>query len=125
MSPFSLTPKDSGWGWASLTWIPIPAMVSHRPLLRQDSPHEELLGAGDPQEGEEDQEGLHGGWEQSLSPEDGQNPLGARGSLRELLTRVVSAVPAASAATNRAGRKGSREPKCLLYLAKSTQEQPN
>lgn len=65
MLPFLLTPKESGWGWASLTRPGCPT----GPCCQQDSPHEEPLTAGGGHEGGEDQEGLRGGWGQtSLSP---------------------------------------------------------
>lgn len=68
LSPFWLTLKDSGGD------KPLSAGSPSHPLPQQDSPHKKLLGAGDPQEGEEDQEGLHGGWEQSTAPRTDRTP---------------------------------------------------
>lgn len=117
-------PKDSA-GDGPLWPDPQPSPGVPVPLLQADSPHEELLAAGAPQQGEQHQDGLHGGWERSLSPRGRTGPeRRTPWVLGGLLSGAASAVPAASAATDGAGRKGSREPKCLLDLAKSTREQP-
>lgn len=57
-------------------------------------------------------------------PRAGTEPPRCSGSLPELLTGAASAAPAASAATNRAGRKGSQSPNvCFIWQSQHKSSQ--